>query len=93
VLRLEGSGVCNGSMGWSTLGGGGCVLVGWVGSGAGAGVLVACLVGVWVEKTDILEVGAVEVGRSGSAGLLNETVTSFFFLEALNFSLFALGWV
>jgi hypothetical protein len=67
VVRLEGSGVGDGSMWWSNLGGG-CVLVGCVGSGAGAGGLVGYLVGVWVEKADILEVGAVEVGRLGSKG-------------------------
>jgi hypothetical protein len=40
------------------------------------------LVGVWVEKADILEVGVVEVGRSGSAGLLNERVSlDFFFIR------------
>jgi hypothetical protein len=59
VVRLEGSGVGDGSMWWSDLGVGGCVLVGWVGWGAGADVLVGCLVGVWVEKADILEVGGV----------------------------------
>jgi hypothetical protein len=58
-VRLEGSGVGDVSMGWSDLGAGGCVLVGWVGSGAGAGGLVDCLVGVWVEKADILEVEGV----------------------------------
>jgi hypothetical protein len=81
-VRLEGSGVGDVSMGWSDLGAGGCVLVGWVGWGAGADVLVACLVGVWVEKADILEAGAVEVGRSGSAGLLNEMVTIIFFTSS-----------
>jgi hypothetical protein len=90
-VRLEGSGVGDGSMWWSDLGVGGCVLVGWVVWGAGAGVLVGYLVGVWVEKTYILEVEAVEVGRSGSAGLLNETVTSLVFQKVLIFSPFTLG--